>query len=84
MKKLTDIVDEDMCGELEEPIMVKMDVDKEGPKEYDKKVNKERKKGKGVKCKHWESAHKKKKENSKKAYKRSVQTYKQKWKEQKA
>ena len=77
------INDEDMGGELEEAIKVKMELEKEDHKEDDKKSTKMKKQGKGMKCKHEESANQKKKENSKKAYIRRVQAYKHNWREKK-
>mgnify|MGYP001602639642 CR=1 FL=1 len=44
-----EIIDEKMGGELKEPTLVKMELDKKDPKEEDKKANKEKKQGKVVK-----------------------------------
>ena len=72
-----------MGGESEKPKMVKMELDKEGHKEEEKKSAKVKNQGKGVKRKHNEGASQKKKESFMKAYIRRVQAYKRTWKDQK-
>lgn len=67
-----EIIEGEIDGELKETIMVELEVEKEGSREDVKKANMTKKKGKGVKRKHEDNANKKKKDNSKKDYKRRV------------
>lgn len=65
--------DEDLGKELKEPIILKMELEKDDHKEDKKKKTKMTSQGKELKCRHEESADQKKKENSKKVYIRWVQ-----------